>query len=146
MTRPNQSSHTGFSALTPSCYDGDTSNLEDFSYGKQKLPDLFSKMNVRLLVVDAPEMRSVTCESERCPAELAKRKLKEIVVLANCRHDKHGGRTTCDIITKHGYSAAEEIQRTGLAVPYTGKRKTHSWCDLPDVLPEVEDPLYQHLL
>jgi hypothetical protein len=102
--------------LIPRCYDGDTSNLEDFSYGKQKLPDLFSKMNVRLLVVGAPEIRSATCESERCPAELAKWKLNEIVmagsgkrvVLANCRHDKYGGRTTCDIITNHGYSAEEK--------------------------------------
>ena len=62
MTRRNQSSRIGFSALIPSCYDGDTCHLEDFSYGEQKLPDLFSKMNVRILGVDAPEIRSAKCE------------------------------------------------------------------------------------
>ena len=67
------------------------------------------------------------------------------VVLVDCRHDKYGGRITCDVITDRGHSAAEEILRTGLAIPYFGKRKTHNWCDLPDILPDVKDPLYQHL-
>lgn len=67
------------------------------------------------------------------------------VVLVDCRHDKYGGRITCDVITDRGHSAAEEILRTGLAIPYFGKRKTHNWCELPDILPDVKDPLYQHL-
>jgi micrococcal nuclease len=140
--------HTGLWAKIPSCYDGDTCHSQGLRYGNQLLPDLFSTLNIRILGIDSPELRTAECELEYCLAVQAKLELERIlgagddklVSLVNCRHDKYGGRITCDILAGDGRSAASAMLETGLAVPYHGKRKTHSWCDVS----RMDDRLYRH--
>mmetsp|Transcript_25155 Transcript_25155/g.41246 ORF Transcript_25155/g.41246 Transcript_25155/m.41246 type:complete len:183 (-) Transcript_25155:646-1194(-) len=144
---------SGFSAVIPSCYDGDTCHSTDLRFNDQPLPDLFGKLNIRILGIDAPEIRSAKCDLEKCLAERAKLELERIVgagtghpvSLVDCRHDKYGGRITCDLITSEGNSAAVSMLGTGLAIPYHGKRKTHSWCDVVSP-PDHKDPFYPHFL
>lgn len=148
----------GFTAIIPSCYDGDTCHTQDLQFDGKPLPDLFSSLNVRVLGIDTPETRSAKCELERCLAERAKLEMERIigagngnrVSLVECRHDKYGGRITCDmIIGDGGRSVADEMLETGLAVRYYGKRKTHSWCDQGESAsstPASSDPLYPHIL
>lgn len=136
--------NAGFTAEIPSCYDGDTCHSHNLQFDGKSLPDLFGNLNIRILGIDAPELRSAKCDLERCLAERAKWSLEQIVdagsgrriSLVDCRHDKYGGRLTCDISileTKEKNegrrSVADEMLRTGLAIPYFGKRKAFSWCD-----------------
>lgn len=143
---------SGFSATIPGCYDGDTCHSENLKFDGKTLPDLFASLNIRVLGIDSPEIRSAKCDLERCLAERAKYEINRIVKagsgmpvsLVDCRHDKYGGRITCDLVIE-GRSAADEMLDTGLAVPYHGKRKNHSWCD--DFMSLTEyDPLYRHVL
>ena len=155
---PSRSFGTGFTATIPRCYDGDTCHAKIFFDG-DPLPDLFHTLNIRILGIDAPEIRSAKCDLERCLAVRAKVELERIVgagsfeevPLVDCRHDKYGGRITCDAVSPSGRRVSTEMLKTGLAVEYYGKRKEHSWCEVDQWVSLLsargEDrSLYQHLL
>lgn len=128
----------GFTAVIPRCYDGDTCNGVHWHYDGLPLPHIFQQLNIRVLGIDAPELRTAKCSLERCLAERARSEMERIVGAGNgrrvqlydCKHDKYGGRLTCDIAAVDGGSAADEMLLTGLAVSYHGKKKTTSWGDL----------------
>jgi endonuclease YncB( thermonuclease family) len=131
-------SEIGFTAKIPSCYDGDTCYSETLRFDGQPLPDIFRNIRIRVLGIDAPELRTAKCEIEQCLAQRAKLQIERLVgagdgrlvSLVGCKHDKYGGRITCDIMTRGGTSVAAEMLKTGLAVSYHGKKKTHEWCDI----------------
>ena len=81
-----------YTAIIPSCYDGDTCHMEDLQYHSYdptsattttttKLPGMFATMNVRILGIDAPELskRSSKCDFEQCLAMIAKVYLQHIL-------------------------------------------------------------------
>mmetsp|Transcript_53964 Transcript_53964/g.131040 ORF Transcript_53964/g.131040 Transcript_53964/m.131040 type:complete len:450 (-) Transcript_53964:1381-2730(-) len=58
-----------------------------------------------------------------------------LVRLTECNKDKYGGRIVCDILLDDDLtSASTEMMNAGLAVPYSGKRKTQDWCDLDELM------------
>lgn len=73
----NSNSNTnskGFTAHIPSCYGDDTCRLQDLRYDQQRIPDVFQKLNVRILGLDAPEIGArVKCDVEQCLAQHAKK-------------------------------------------------------------------------
>ena len=126
----------GFTAVIPSCYDGDTCYTSQLSFNGHPLPDMFSSMKIRLLGIDTPELSRARCELERCLARRAKHEIERIVEsgkgyvlnLQKCKPDKYGGRMVCDILSRKGEVASELMLKTGLAVAYEGKKKDFSWC------------------
>ena len=153
----------GYSAIISSCYDGDTCRTDQLLYNGHPLPDLFSKINIRLRGIDAPEQRHrAKCSLENCLANRAKNELERIIFrhsnqttrwrdarlnlsdlneertlvhLTKCKKDKYGGRIVCDILTEEELTTVSAIMTTtGLVVPYWGNRKTQDWCDLNEIL------------
>lgn len=129
---------TGFTAMIPKCYDGDTCYTENLSFNGVPLPPLFQSMKIRLLGIDTPELSRASCKLERCLALQAKDEMEHIVQsgdghiasLLDCKIDKYGGRIVCDIQTQTGERASNLILQTGLAVPYYGEKKSHPWCQV----------------
>ena len=103
-------------------------------HGQEQAPIFGTNLKVRLLGLDAPELRS-QCELERCLAHRAKRVLEAFVTndgdpalrLQGCVRDKYF-RLTCDILRPTGESAAETMLRSGLAIRYDGQTKLYDWC------------------
>jgi len=129
---------TGFTAMIPKCYDGDTCYTENLSFDGVPLPPLFQSMKIRLLGIDTPELSRAGCKLERCLALQAKDEMEHIVQsgdgriasLLDCKIDKYGGRIVCDIQTQTGERASNLILQTGLAVPYYGEKKSNPWCQV----------------
>lgn len=146
-------SGSAFTAVVPSCYDGDTCYTSHLSFNGQPLPDMFSSMKIRLLGIDTPELSRAGCELERCLARRAKHEMERIVEsgkgyvlnLQKCKPDKYGGRMVCDILTRKGEVASELMLKTGLAVAYEGKKKDFSWCQHRKSPKELEKNIDQCL-
>lgn len=105
VPRQELETEKGFTAIIPSCYDGDTCHAYEWRYDGIPLPYIFQDLNIRILGIDAPELRTAKCGLERCLAERAKIEMERIVGagrkrrarLYGCKHDKYGGRLVCDI-------------------------------------------------
>jgi micrococcal nuclease len=109
-------------------YDGDTA-----MFTMPSLPNGLQNLSVRLLGIDAPEMRS-KCSNEQTGALLAKQFLVneiegKIVTLHECTWDKYGGRLDC-IVSKDGQNINQKMLDKGLVVRYNGTKKSHNWCKI----------------
>lgn len=121
-------------------YDGDTIYTE-FT----QLPVPLNDIRVRIRDIDAPEMPApsylttgrlgrASCVQEAELALKAKAAVEDllsgsnVIQVRNFAWDKFGGRVTANVFVK-GKNVGEELIRAGLAVPYDGGTKTHSWCD-----------------
>ena len=124
-------------------YDGDT------IFTRFTLPAPLNEIKVRIVGIDTPEMPAKSyhetgklgrakCVQEAERALHARDYLRNIIaihrnviVVDNYEWDKYGGRIDGDVYAGQGgtwVDLREEMIKAGLAVPYDGKRKTHSWC------------------
>jgi endonuclease YncB( thermonuclease family) len=108
-------------------YDGDTiySNL-------CALPAPLNKVSVRIIGIDAPELRT-KCLSEKALGYEAKAKLEEIlagqttVIVKDIEWDKYAGRVNGRVFLEDGTDVAAKMIESGLARPYSGGTR-ESWC------------------
>ena len=109
------------------CYDGDTCYISISS-----LPRSLSKMSIRVLGIDTPEIRG-KCDKEK---ELALKarvfanetfRAAKIIKFSNLKWDKYGGRILSNVYLD-GHLYADMIINEGLARPYDGGKK-EGWCD-----------------
>jgi endonuclease YncB( thermonuclease family) len=108
--------------------DGDT-----FEARVRVWPGLDVTTKVRLLRIDAPEMRA-RCSEERIGAEAARDRLATIlnegaVSIAAVRLDKYGGRVLASAATGMTPDVSAAMLAAGLARPYAGGRR-ESWCGI----------------
>jgi micrococcal nuclease len=110
------------------CYDGDTCkfNLADVH------PLLGANINVRLIGLDAPEMRS-KCKEERRSASIAKGMLLDLLTnatnirLKNTRRDKYF-RILAEVFADE-LDVQRVLLQSGAAIAYDGRKKaSHVWC------------------
>ena len=122
-------------------YDGDTVtvnlvDLEDIDMDGTYAA-LWHKIGIRVNGLDTPEMRG-ECHEEKAWARVAKYferdllKDAEYISLRNVSRDKYF-RLVADIIVNPGtpdeLNIKDALFEAGLAVPYDGGKKTHSWCE-----------------
>ena len=126
--RPASKSWDGrrFHAVVERCHDGDTCRVS-----LPGLPDVFTKMGVRIRGIDAAELRGAQCPLEKCLALDARDKLVSMVVgrnatLDDCAPDKYF-RLLCDV-SVDGADVGSQLLRGGYAVRYTGRGPKHDWC------------------
>ncbi|RVH56255.1 hypothetical protein CN213_16035 [Sinorhizobium meliloti] len=91
---------------------------------------------VRIANIDAPELRRAQCDAERRLAELAKRRLEELLAGDDIevvpgdpgtgRKKDRNGRTLA-VIKRGGADIGELMIAEGLVRPWEGKRR--SWCE-----------------
>jgi endonuclease YncB( thermonuclease family) len=122
-------------------YDGDTVtvNLVDL---QDIDPDgtysaLWYKVGIRVSGVDTPEMRA-KCPEEKVMAKQAKYFVRDLlkdaehIAIRDISRGKYF-RLVADIIVNPGtpdeLNIKDALFEAGLAVPYDGGRKTHSWCE-----------------
>lgn len=95
---------------------------------------VIGRENIRLLNIDAPELRHAHCDAEKRLALVAKRRLGELMEEGPARivrgdgkrmKDRYG-RTLAHVIVG-GRDVGEVLVEEGLARPWTGKRQP--WCD-----------------
>ncbi|MGE5506265.1 MAG: thermonuclease family protein [Actinomycetota bacterium] len=94
-------------------------------------PNLLAETHVRLLGVDAPELKG-RCDAERELAEKARtfvagRLENAAIRLFDVRPDKYGGRVLARV-EAGGKDLADQLLAAGLARPYHGRRR-EGWCD-----------------
>ena len=108
-------------------YDGDTITVT--------LPGLHpligEKISIRVNGIDTPEIRG-KCTQEKFLAKQAKELVADIlkdaesITLKNIGRGKYF-RIVADVFV-NGVSLQGMVIESGLAVPYNGGKKTHSWC------------------
>ena len=109
------------------CYDGDTCYIT-----MPGLPNTLSKMTVRILGIDTPELRG-KCVIEKELAMKARifanKTFREarIIKFSDLKWDKYGGRILSNVYLD-GYLYADMIINEQLARPYDGGKK-EGWCD-----------------
>ena len=109
------------------CYDGDTCYVT-----MPALPKTLSKMTVRILGIDTPELRG-KCAKEKEVAMKARifanKTFREarVIEFKDLKWDKYGGRILSNVYLD-GYLYADMIINEQLAVPYDGGKK-EGWCD-----------------
>lgn len=109
------------------CYDGDTCYIT-----MPALPQSLSKMSVRILGIDTPEIRG-KCIKEKDMALLGRKFANNLfknardIEFKNLKWDKYGGRVLADVYLD-GNSYSELIIKEKLARPYDGGTKK-GWCD-----------------
>ncbi len=109
------------------CYDGDTCYVT-----MPALPKTLSKMTVRILGIDTPELRG-ECSKEKELAMKARifanKTFREarIIEFKDLKWDKYGGRILSNVYLD-GYLYADMIINEQLARPYDGGKK-EGWCD-----------------
>ena len=109
------------------CYDGDTCYVT-----MPALPKTLSKMTVRILGIDTPELRG-ECSKEKELAMKARifanKTFREarIIEFKDLKWDKYGGRILSNVYLD-GYLYADMIINEQLARPYDGGKKD-GWCD-----------------
>jgi endonuclease YncB( thermonuclease family) len=122
-------------------YDGDTVtvnlvDLQDIDPDGTYSP-LWYKVGIRVSGVDTPEMRA-KCPEEKVMAKQAKYLVRDLLKAADhisIRDISRGKyfRLVADIIVNPGtpdeLNIKDALLEAGLAVPYDGGRKTHSWCE-----------------
>ena len=122
-------------------YDGDTVtvniiDLQDIDMD-QTFAALWKKIGIRVNGIDTPEMRG-KCLEEKALAKEAKYLVRDLLKDAeyvSIRDISRGKyfRLVADIIVNPGtpdeLNIKDALLEAGLAVPYDGGRKTHSWCN-----------------
>lgn len=109
------------------CYDGDTCYVT-----MPALPKSLSKMTVRILGIDTPELRG-ECSKEKELAMKARifanKTFREarVIEFKDLKWDKYGGRILSNVYLD-GYLYADMIINEQLARPYDGGKK-EGWCD-----------------
>ena len=109
------------------CYDGDTCYVT-----MPALPKSLSKMTVRILGIDTPELRG-KCSKEKELAMQARifanRTFREarVIEFKDLKWDKYGCRILSNVYLD-GYLYADMIINEQLARPYDGGKK-EGWCD-----------------
>ncbi len=103
--------------------DGDTFKAEI------QLSDGISRItSIRILSIDAPEIKKLCDPKIRQRGEKAKTFLKKTlgkdIWLRKLKRGKYAGRMLAEVFTKDGVNIAETLQQQGLARPYQKKR----WC------------------
>ena len=107
-----------------SVYDGDT-----FRASFEVWPDHYAVSSVRVMGIDAPEMRG-KCKKEKAQAikakVFAKELLEQVVTVKVIKSDKYGGRVDA-VVYINGKDMAAIMVEAGLGRVYAGgKRK--GWC------------------
>jgi len=109
------------------CYDGDTCYIN-----ANFLPEPLSKMSIRILGIDTPEIRG-KCDEEKELAlkarEFANKVFREakLIEYKDLDWDKYGGRLLTNVYLD-GKLYSKMIIDAGLARPYDGGTKK-GWCD-----------------
>tara|TARA_B100001939_G_scaffold335684_1_gene337936 strand:+ start:741 stop:1184 length:444 start_codon:yes stop_codon:yes gene_type:complete len=109
------------------CYDGDTCYIT-----MPALPQSLSKMSVRILGIDTPEIKG-KCNKEKGMALLGRKFANNLfknardIEFKNLKWDKYGGRVLADVYLD-GNSYSELIIKQKLARPYDGGAKK-GWCE-----------------
>lgn len=107
-------------------YDGDTIMVT-----LPSLPKPLSNASVRVLGIDAPEMRG-KCQKETDAAKEAKLFFQKLlaqtttITLTSFAWDKYGGRIDANVFIG-GVDVANELIKAGLVRPYAGGARA-SWC------------------
>ena len=114
-------------ALVTGAYDGDTIEVS-----AELWPGLTWGGSVRVLGVDAPEIRG-QCAREREVALRARDMVRgllvgELVLLADVKDDKYGGRVDAVVLLEDGRDLAAIPIAAGLGRPYDGGSR-EGWCD-----------------
>ena len=109
------------------CYDGDTCYIT-----MKSLPKSLSKMTVRILGIDTPELRG-KCAKEKELAMKAKIFANQLfrearkIEFKDLKWDKYGGRILSNVYLD-GYLYADMIINEQLAKAYDGGKK-EGWCE-----------------
>jgi micrococcal nuclease len=119
-------SQTAYPAEVMRVIDGDT-----FEARVRAWPGIEISTKVRLLGIDAPEMRG-RCERESLQAKAARDALADMlsgrdVAIRQVRIDKYGGRVLADAFTGSVADVATALLGAGLVRRYEGGRR-ESWC------------------
>jgi micrococcal nuclease len=108
-------------------YDGDT-----ITFNLPSLhPIIGEKISIRVNGIDTPEIRG-KCEKETYDAKQAKKmvadilKNAEVIILKNMERGKYF-RIAADVIVD-GENLADMLIEAGVAIKYSGGKKTHKWC------------------
>lgn len=114
-------------ALVTGAYDGDTIDVS-----AEIWPGLTWEGKVRPFGVDTPEIRG-KCPEEEAMAVVARDFVRELLVgelvlLADVRHDKYGGRVDAVVLLEDGRDLAGILIAEGLGRPYDGGERA-SWCE-----------------
>lgn len=110
-----------------SVYDGDTFNVDINGWP----PVVGVDMPIRINGIDTPEING-KCMAERQMAQAAKKVAysllagAKLVQLRNLKRDSFF-RIVADVYAD-GVNVGDYLLKRGYAVPYDGKKKTHSWC------------------
>lgn len=106
--------------------DGDTLKAE-WTVPYPQLETIYLRING----IDAPELFHPKCQKEKELAIQAKNELENILkerihydILA---WDKYGGRILINLFY-NGQPISEYMVNKGLAIYYSGEKKTHDWC------------------
>jgi endonuclease YncB( thermonuclease family) len=107
--------------------DGDT-----FEFIVPEHPKALSKIKVRLLGSDAPEISKPKCIKEKVLGLEAKQFLKNLiekqeVLLYQVKFDKYGGRILAKVMKKD-LDISSELINNKLAVKYLGYGVKNNWC------------------
>ena len=109
------------------CYDGDTCYVS-----APVLPGKLSKMSVRVLGIDTPEIKG-KCEKEKELALIGRQTANELfraatkIEFKDLKWDKYGGRVLSNVYLD-GKLYSNILIEKGLARPYDGGAKK-GWCD-----------------
>ena len=126
-------------------YDGDTIET------RFPLPTPLNLVRIRILGIDTPEMPAKSyyetgklgradCVHEAELALAAREHLREfireydnVIIVDNFKWDKYGGRVDGDVFVGQDgicFDVKEEMIVNSFAVPYSGGKKIHKWCDI----------------
>jgi len=109
------------------CYDGDTCYVS-----APALPGKLSKMSVRVLGIDTPEIKG-KCEKEKELALIGRQTANQLfraadkIEFKDLKWDKYGGRVLSNVYLD-GKLYSDILIEKGLARPYDGGAKK-GWCD-----------------
>ena len=96
------------------------------------LPGQRQDLTVRLLGIDAPEMKG-KCPAERKKVEAARAALAALlkespVFLAEVTRDKYYGRVVARLVDADGHDLGATLLQAGYARPYAGAGLRPNWC------------------
>lgn len=120
--------------------DGDS-----FVAEAEPFPDVTFHEDIRILDIDAPEVRG-KCQQEKDMAAAATKKLTELltqfggdaVKISDISRDKYG--RVLAHVRVGGQDVGQELIRLGLAVPYRGQGQKHDWCAGRPAIDPIPDP------
>ena len=111
-----------------SVYDGDTFKVDIKGYP----PIVGKKISIRVNGIDTPEIRT-KCKSEKVLGYKAKEFAKnllyksKVIELRDIKRGKYF-RIVANVYLDNNVSLADELIKSGLAVPYDGGTKVMDWC------------------